>query len=136
MTRPNDRKVADLVLADVAQVFDLAPALLRRATHEHAICRPRQIAFWLLRRKRWSLQRIGRAVGAYHHTTVLNGLRRVEQQRREDGEYRALTDSLAESVDRVEGARMVPHGHQPGRIDVIESRLAVLESELARMAAG
>ena len=60
---------------------------------------PRQLAMYLSKRlTSASLPEIGRQFGGKHHTTVLHAIKRVEQRKEDDAEFRDLADWLMESV--------------------------------------
>lgn len=66
--------------------------LSHRRLIDHA--RPRQVAMWLARRvTSHSLPQIGRAMDR-DHTTIMHGIRRVEELRRGSDEFRAASDRL------------------------------------------
>ncbi len=127
-----DRRASDRASGVVAEAFDLAPTMLRLRSQEHHIARPRHIVFWLLHEQKWSYARIGQAMGGFHHTTVLHGISAVERQRQSDSAYRDFTNELQARVYRAnEAAREAARVKPLGRVDVLESRIAMLEAMLA-----
>lgn len=127
-----DRRASDRVVGIVAEAFDLAPSMLRIRSQEHHIARPRQIVFWLLRQRNWAYTRIGQAMGGYNHTTVLHGICGVERQRQHDPSYRDFTNELQARVYRAdEAAREAARVKPLGRVDVLETRIAMLEAMFA-----
>lgn len=59
------------------------------------VCEARNCAFWMLRKAGRSLHEIGRMFGC-HHTTVLHGARRVEQQDEQLRTARLIYKSMTE----------------------------------------
>lgn len=82
--------IADAAVATWNTVHDLVgPSRLA------PIARVRFAIYWAARSASGqSLSQIGRAVGMRDHTTVIGGLRRAEQLRREDPAFKTLTDML------------------------------------------
>ncbi len=59
----------------------------------------RHIAFWLMRtHTSLSLPQIGRTLGDRDHTTVMNGVRRVDERLKTDDELKALVDGLSRQI--------------------------------------
>lgn len=67
---------------------------LRGPCRARVLSRARQVAYLLGHEQRYSLARIGRAVGGRDHTTVLHGLRLVTRLAREDPD---LAEMIAEA---------------------------------------
>lgn len=92
--RPSKRKVSRCIEV-VCQAYGCNRHELLLRIRSSRISRRRFVAFWLARC--WlgmSYPEIGRRVGGFDHTTVLNGLRWVERQRAEDPGYFVLTEWL------------------------------------------
>jgi chromosomal replication initiator protein len=96
-----DRKVTiDSVIRAVGERFSLQPAQLKQRTNAHEISHPRHIAMYLAKElTAASLPELGRAFGGKHHTTVLHGIRKIEQQRRTDPDLNRLIHSLMDSFN-------------------------------------
>lgn len=79
----------------VAAEWSVPVATVRAHVNEqHVVC-ARAAAMYLLRsRMLWSLPRIGKFLGGFHHTTVLYQLEKHERRLRRDTEYRARLDIL------------------------------------------
>jgi chromosomal replication initiator protein len=95
----SERQVGvDEVLSAVAAHFALKVADLKGSRKTRDISHPRQVAMYLARRlTRSSFPQIGRAMGGKDHSTVVKGVKRVEQLMAKDPE-------LAETVRVVEAA--------------------------------
>ncbi len=74
-----------LIVHAVARYYDLPTRDLFSGRRTAQIVRPRQIAMWLARRVMLaSLPHIGRCIGGRDHTTVLHGVRRIDELRAQD----------------------------------------------------
>lgn len=95
----SERQVGvDEVLSAVAAHFALKVADLKGSRKTRDISHPRQVAMYLARRlTRSSFPQIGRAMGGKDHSTVVKGVKRVEQLMAKDPE-------LAETVRVVEAS--------------------------------
>jgi len=70
------------IIQQVAAVTGCTEAdLLRKSRMEH-IADGRAVAQWLLRKKGWSLKRIGRAFDDAHHTSVVANVKKIERANR------------------------------------------------------
>ena len=82
----NERKVTvDQIQKAVSEHYGLKQADLISERRARAVARPRQVAMWLAKQiTTRSLPDIGRRFGGRDHTTVLHGVRRIEQLKAED----------------------------------------------------
>lgn len=90
--RITGRAVADFVAERHGMTFER----LCVTCHRRALARPRQIAMYAIRQlcPHMSLPAIGRLLGGRDHTTVLHGIRKIE-------ELMHLNDRVAREVDEV-----------------------------------
>jgi len=97
--RANARKVSiDDIQRKVAEHYNIRMAEMSSARRARAVARPRQVAMFLAKRlTSRSLPEIGRKFGNRDHTTVLHGVRRIEELIQSDV-------SLAEDVRMLEAA--------------------------------
>ena len=81
LLRAQDRRVTiEEIQKKVAEHFKIRMADMVSARKQRAIARPRQIAMYLAKRlTSRSLPEIGRKFGGRDHTTVMHGVRRVEE---------------------------------------------------------
>jgi chromosomal replication initiator protein len=79
--RQSDRKVTlDEILRKVAEHYNIRLADLAGPKRTRAIARPRQVAMYLAKRLTpRSLPEIGRRFGGRDHTTILHGVKRIEE---------------------------------------------------------
>lgn len=66
---------AQCILADVSSEYGIAADLLTGEDRHYPVVRARNDLFSRLRKRHWSLPRIGAFCGGRDHTTVLHGLR-------------------------------------------------------------
>lgn len=90
--------VASIVAAAAAR-FQMPRRVILGADRSRPAARARYAVFYVARTGLGkSSTEIGRAVGGRDHTTVLHGLKRAEQMRASDAEFRAATDELLGAV--------------------------------------
>lgn len=90
---PDRRITVDEIQKTVADHFSLKQADLLSERRTRAVARPRQIAMWLCKQHTTrSYPDIGRRFGGRDHTTVLHGVRKVE-------ELMAADDQIARDVE-------------------------------------
>lgn len=90
-----DRRVTvDEILRKVAERYNLRTAELLSSRRDRSIARPRQIAMYLAKvLTTKSLPEIGRAFDR-DHTTVIHAVKKVEELREKDADFREETDAL------------------------------------------
>jgi len=88
LIRANDRKLTiDEIQRVVADYFNLRLAEMLSERRARNIARPRQVAMYLSKQlTSRSLPEIGRRFGGRDHTTVMHGVRKIEDLRREDSQ--------------------------------------------------
>lgn len=92
--RTNDRKISiDDIQRKVAEHFNIRLADMMGPKRARNVARPRQIAMYLSKQLTTrSLPEIGRRFGGRDHTTIMHGVRKIEQLA---GEDQLLADDLA-----------------------------------------
>ena len=97
LLRAQERRVTvEEIQKTVADHFNLRLADMLSSRKERAIARPRQVAMYLVKRlTNRSLPEIGRRFGGRDHTTVMHGVRKIE-------ELKAKDPALAEDVETLE----------------------------------
>jgi chromosomal replication initiator protein len=90
---------AQQLLASVADHFKVSVKALQSPSRKRSLVRKRQIAMYLIRRGTpLSLLQIGRMFGHRHHTTVLHGLRRIENDLSREEKLRMTLERLARAA--------------------------------------
>ncbi len=99
LLRANARKITiDEIQRKVAEHFSIKVTEMSSSRRARAVARPRQIAMYLAKKLTTrSFPEIGRKFGNRDHTTVLHGVRRIEELIQDDA-------SLAEDVRLLEAA--------------------------------
>ena len=97
LLRAQDRRLTiEDIQNKVARHYGIRPADMLSSRKQRAIARPRQVAMYLAKRlTSRSLPEIGRQFGGRDHTTVMHGVRRIEQLMGEDA-------GLADDVELLE----------------------------------
>jgi len=86
---------ASIILKLVCEHMGVSVRELKSDRRTRDVLRPRQIAFWLMRRcTKLSLPVMGRKLGGRDHTTALHSVRFIDNLRAENPEIRELTDML------------------------------------------
>ena len=101
MLRSHDRKITmDEIQRRVADRYNLRLADLIGPRRARAIARPRQIAMWLCKRLTTrSLPEIGRQFGGRDHTTVMHGVRRIDELAAADGQFADEVERLRRDLE-------------------------------------
>ncbi|MEM7119819.1 MAG: chromosomal replication initiator protein DnaA [Pseudomonadota bacterium] len=101
LLRAQDRRVTiEEIQKKVAEHFNIRMADMVSARKQRAIARPRQIAMYLAKRlTSRSLPEIGRKFGGRDHTTVMHGVRKVEQLKSQDPAFREDVDLLERMLE-------------------------------------
>ena len=91
--RASDRKVTiEEIQRKVCDHYDIRLSDLLGSNRSRDIARPRQVAMWLAKQLTTkSLPDIGRSFGGRDHTTVIHGIRRIDELRAGDSQ---IADSL------------------------------------------
>ena len=85
------------ILNLVAAATGVSVTALRGPRSDRQAAHPRFAVMWLARKiTRLSLPQIGRELGDRDHTTIISGLRRANEMRAEDEQFRHLTDRVLE----------------------------------------
>ncbi len=92
--RESDRKVTiDDIIRKVADHYNLRLTDILSPRRARSVARPRQIVMYLAKRlTSKSLPEIGRRIGGRDHTTVMHGVKRIE-------ELCAVDNQIAEDVE-------------------------------------
>ena len=82
----------------VADHYSLKVAELKSKNNSKSVAMPRQIAMYLCKNlTNASLPEIGKSFGGKHHSTVIHSIRKVEDMRKNNGDFNTLINSLLES---------------------------------------
>lgn len=91
---PSDPSVAAIIVV-VAAAFEVTPHKIRSASRNRAHVIPRHAAMWIARETtRLSFPVIGRAVGRRDHSSVMHGVRRMEERMAADAVLAARVRGL------------------------------------------
>ena len=101
LIRANDRKVTiDEIQRAVADYFNLRLSELLSDRRARNIARPRQVAMYLAKQlTSRSLPEIGRKFGGRDHTTVMHGVRKIEELRQSDSQLDDDITRLSRQLD-------------------------------------
>lgn len=98
--RTGERRITvDDIQKTVAEYYGLRQADLLCERRNRALARPRQVAMWLCKQLTTrSLPDIGRRFGGRDHTTVLHGVRRIEELKSVDAPLAADLEALTRKL--------------------------------------
>jgi chromosomal replication initiator protein len=89
----------DQIQRHVANYYQLKVSELKAKSNSKMIAFPRQVSMYLCKTLTdASLPEIGRRFGGKHHSTVLHSIRKIEDKRRNDGDFDRLIRSFIESL--------------------------------------
>lgn len=92
------RSTASRVVQTVARAFQMPVEELRVRHQAPRYTRPRYVAALLMHEQGMSLPEIGRALGGFHHTSVLAGIRTVRTIAEARPEVQATIDRIREAA--------------------------------------
>ncbi len=95
----NGEVSAEVILAVVAEEFQITPEDLKSSSRRREISQARQIAMYLMRHHtNLSLPKIGEEFGGKDHTTVMYSCEKVAQRREEDPDLAKLLRQLGDRI--------------------------------------
>jgi chromosomal replication initiator protein len=87
----------EIIQKFVADYYNLKLVDLKSRNNSKSVAKPRQIAMYLCKTlTHASLPEIGRSFGGKHHSTVIHSIRKVEDQRKKDGNFNKLIGNFLE----------------------------------------
>ena len=100
LLRENEKKItAELIITETARYFQLSPDDLKGQSRTRVMVQARQIAMYLMRMMTpLSLKEVGEAFGGRDHTTVLNGVRNVENDVKSGGEAALSVKDITSNI--------------------------------------
>ncbi len=82
----------------VSNFYQLKPADLKSRNNSKSVTQPRQIAMYLCKNlTSASLPHIGKSFGGKHHSTVIHSIRKVEERRKQNGDFNTLINKFMQS---------------------------------------
>ena len=101
MLRAHDRRITiEEIQKRVAAHFNIRLGDMHSARRARNVARPRQVAMYLAKQlTSRSLPEIGRKFGGRDHTTVMHGVKRVEQLRETDAAFAEDIDLLRRMIE-------------------------------------
>ena len=88
----------EVVQKFVSNFYQLKPADLKSRNNSKSVTQPRQIAMYLCKNLTTaSLPHIGKSFGGKHHSTVIHSIRKVEERRKQDGDFNTLINNFMQS---------------------------------------
>jgi chromosomal replication initiator protein len=96
----NDDKAItiEIIQKFVSEYYQLKLGELKSRNNSKSIAMPRQIAMYLCKSLTTaSLPEIGKSFGGKHHSTVIHSIRKIEDLRKQDGDFNTLINNFMES---------------------------------------
>lgn len=95
-----DEQPHQRIIRHTAEVFGCSVTQLRAHSNHREVVQPRQVAAYLLRTDLLlSTPQIGRILGAFHHSTMIYAIRRVEAQCAASESYRAIVEAIRKACE-------------------------------------
>ena len=92
----------DMIINVVSEHLNISPNDIRSKKRNQDIATARQIVMYLCRQYVViSLQSIGNAVGGKDHTTVMNGIKRIEDKMKTDASFKNTMDTIIKKLNPV-----------------------------------
>ena len=92
----------DMIINVVSEHLNISPNDIRSKKRNQDIATARQIVMYLCRQYVViSLQSIGNAVGGKDHTTVMNGIKRIEDKMKSDASFKNTMDTIIKKLNPV-----------------------------------
>lgn len=90
----------DFIINIVSEHMDISPNDIKSKKRNQDIATARQIVMYLCRQyTAVSLQSIGNAVGGKDHTTVINGIKRIEDKIKKDPSFKNTMDTIIKKLN-------------------------------------
>ena len=90
----------DIIINVVSEHMNISPNDIRSKKRNQDIATARQIVMYLCRQYVViSLQSIGNAVGGKDHTTVMNGIKRIEDKIKKDPSFKNTIDTIVKKLN-------------------------------------
>lgn len=90
----------DFIINTVSEHLNISSDDIKSKKRSQDIANARQIVMYLCRKYTvFSLQSIGNYVGGKDHTTVMNGIRRVEQRIKEDSQFKSTVETIIKKIN-------------------------------------
>ena len=90
----------DLIIDVVSEHLNISANDIRSTKRNQDIATARQIVMYICRTYTvMSLQSIGKAVGGKDHTTVINGIKRVEDKMKKDASFKNTIDTIVKKLN-------------------------------------
>ena len=96
----NETITGETILKTVSEHMNISPDDIRSKKRSQDIATARQVVMYLCRKLTvMSLQSAGNIVGGRDHTTVINGINRVEAKRKEDPAFNNTIETIIKKLD-------------------------------------
>jgi hypothetical protein len=83
------------ILEAIAEEFYVDPVDIMAGNFTEDVTEARQVAYWVLRQAtRMSSKQIAHKLNRRDHTSALTGIKAVEARRKENADYRAITNAI------------------------------------------
>ena len=98
------KPASELIIEEVCKYYNISPDRLKVKNQSQDIVLPRQVASYILQQLTdMSLQDIGKTLGGQHHTTIINSIKKIKNEMRENpalaSSVKDLMTNLSEKSD-------------------------------------
>ncbi|MBQ1955257.1 MAG: chromosomal replication initiator protein DnaA [Clostridia bacterium] len=100
----NKKPASELIIEEVCKYYNISPDRIKVKNQSQDIVLPRQVASYILQQLTdMSLQDIGKTLGGQHHTTIINSIKKIKNEMRDNpalaSTIKDLMTNLSEKAD-------------------------------------
>ncbi|MBR6772984.1 MAG: chromosomal replication initiator protein DnaA [Clostridia bacterium] len=100
----NKKPASELIIEEVCKYYNISPERIKVKNQSQDIVLPRQVASYILQQLTdMSLQDIGKTLGGQHHTTIINSIKKIKNEMRDNpalaSTIKDLMTNLSEKSD-------------------------------------
>ncbi|MDD6262146.1 MAG: chromosomal replication initiator protein DnaA [Clostridiales bacterium] len=97
------KPASELIIEEVCKYYNISPDRLRVKNQSQDIVLPRQVASYILQQLTdMSLQDIGKELGGQHHTTIINSIKKIKNEMRDNPALASAVKDLMSNLSEKE----------------------------------
>jgi chromosomal replication initiator protein len=99
------KPTASLIIEEVCKYYNITPDRMKIKNQSKDVVLPRQIASYILQQLTdLSLADIGRELGGQHHTTIINSIKKIKNEMRDNPELNNIIKDLISNLSEPESS--------------------------------
>ena len=100
------KPASELIIEEVCKYYNISPDRLRVKNQSQDIVLPRQVASYILQQLTdMSLQDIGKELGGQHHTTIINSIKKIKNEMRDNPALASAVKDLMSNLSEKEDTK-------------------------------